>query len=101
MIVVAPSSKEMYPPAVQRAFPTTLLAPPSSSYVKVTATRPRVVRTRSWSYIEDKVTQAATTAQRKATASDSEILPDGRGRHGWLSLSSSWLRAWFETLHRS
>ena len=47
MIVVAPTSKEAYPPAVQRAFPTMLLAAPSSSYVYVKATRQRVVVTRS------------------------------------------------------
>src|SRR6267142_4530308 len=45
--------------------------------------------------------QKMTVAQRKVTAWDSEILSDGRGRHGWLTLSSSRLRAWLGTLHRS
>ena len=40
-------------------------------------------------------------AQRRATACDSVIRPAGRGRQGRLTLSSSQLRAWLDTLHRS
>src|SRR6266702_2855588 len=42
-----------------------------------------------------------TMAQRRATAWASVIRPAGRGRQGRLSLSSSQLRAWLDTLHRS
>lgn len=40
-------------------------------------------------------------AQRRATACDSVIRPAGRGRQGRLTLSSSQLRAWLDTLHKS
>jgi len=40
-------------------------------------------------------------AQRRATAWDSVIRPAGRGRQGRLTLSSSQLRAWLDTLQRS
>ena len=40
-------------------------------------------------------------AQRRTTACGSVIRPAGRGRQGRLTLSSSQLRAWLDTLHNS
>lgn len=97
--LVAPSSKQTYPPTLQKFFPTTVFDAPPSSYNQVVTISAVVTATRSDPYNDDQRRQIDTVKYRSILACDSLMRPDGRGRQGRFTASSSLLRAWLEILH--